>query len=279
MTERGAITPPAPADTEQAIDRTRVELALSLDALEQKLAARHLVEKGPAMFKDAFVGNDGLRRSLDLIRANAVPVALIGIGAAWLLASNSDVIGRIARDERVRAARRPVADLAGDIGTRAGEVASDIAARVGLGGDGGGSTDRPLGHTGIPLVDETGRSRPEGWMHQVADMAEGALRSARDSGSAMLNRAGGYAGERARGTADRLADAFRRHPLVIGAIGVMAGALLAALLPLSRVESDMLGGTPDESRAKEAEAERQTVPQASDVEARSAAATDKPSQG
>ncbi len=258
MSEDVGGMPRSPAEAERQIGRTRAELALTLDALENKLGARHLAEKGVDMFRDTLAGNDGLNRSLDVIRANPIPVAMIGIGAAWLLASNTGIIDRIAEDERVAAARRRVADF----GARAGDIASDVAGRVGLGD---GAAERPLGYTGNPMVDRPQPAPPEGWMHQ-------ALRSARDSGGAMLNRAQGYAGDGVGRIADQVGDAFRRHPLIVGSIAVMAGALLAALLPPSRVEGDLLGDTPAELRAKAEEAGREAVSRVSDAASRAASA-------
>lgn len=286
MIAEGGAMPSSPAETEREIERTRAALALTLDALGRKLTARHLVEKGFDMLKDTFAGYDGLNRGLDVIRANPVPVALIGIGAAWLILANTDVVERIARDERVEAARHRVADLASDVGTRAGELASGIAQRVGLGGDSGSPAEPPLGRTGNSLVDEAGASRSDGWVHQMADMTQDALRSARDSGSAMLNRAGSLAGDGAGRVADRLSEAFERNPLMVGAIGVMAGVLLAAMLPATRVENRLLGGAGDGFRHKAEKAGDHAMPRVREAAARrrSAAAdtvrgeADKPSQ-
>ena len=228
------------AEIEREIDHTRRELAMTLAALERKLAARYLVEKGFDMFKDT-LGNDyGLNRSLEIVRANPVPIALIGIGAAWLLASNSGVVDRIARDQRVEAARRRGTGLASDVGNRAGELASTMAERVGIAGNG---ADRPLGYTGNAMVDEAGgQATSAGWVHQMSDIAQDAIRSARESGGAMLDRTQ----DQASRIADQVTDAFERHPLLIGAIGVMAGAMIAALLPATRVEDEWFGGARDE---------------------------------
>jgi hypothetical protein len=262
------------ADIEREIGRTRNELATTLEALEHKLAARHLVEKGFDMFKDS-LGNDfGVNRSLEFLRNNPVPIALIGIGAAWLIASNSGVVERIAQDERIDAARRRVTDLASDIGNRAGELASSVAERVGLSGDrsaAGAMSEQPLGHTGSPIVDqEAGRRSSNGWMHQMADMAQGAMRTARDSGGAVLNRASSLAGDGAGRVADQFGDAFERHPLAIGAIGIMAGALLAALLPTTRLEDEWLGDTRDELWQRAEDAGREAVSRVREVAVRAA---------
>jgi hypothetical protein len=237
MVERAAAMT---AEIEREIDHTRRELAMTLAALERKLAARYLVEKGFDMFKDTLGDDYGLNRGLEIVRANPVPIALIGIGAAWLLASNSGVADRIARDQRIEAARRRVTDLASDVGNRAGELASTAVERVGIAGNG---ADRPLGYTGNPMVDEAGGpTTSPGWVHQMSDMAQDAIRSARDSGGAMLDRTQ----DQASRIADQVTDAFERHPLLIGAIGVMAGAMIAALLPATRVEDEWFGGARDE---------------------------------
>jgi hypothetical protein len=264
----------SPAEIEREIDQTRVELALTLDALERRLRARHLVEKGFDMLKETFGNNDAWNRSLDIVRANPVPVALIGLGAAWLIANQTNVVNRVANDERVEAARRRVADAASNVTARAGELASDVASRVGIGGS-SSSGDQPLGRTGNPMVDNTGRAGSDGWVHQVSDMAQGALRSARDSGEAMLNRAGLYANDGASRIADQMGDTFQRHPLVIGAIGIMAGALIAAMLPPSQVEDEWFGDTRDALWNRAQEAGEQAFSQVREAASRAAeAATD-----
>lgn len=264
----------SPAEIEREIDRTRVELALTLDALERKLRARHLVEKGFDMLKETLGNNDAWNRSLDIIRANPVPVALIGIGAAWIVANQTNVVDRVAHDERVEAARRRMSDMASNVSARAGELASDVASRVGIGGS-GASNEQPLGRTGNTMVDESGRRESDGWVHQVADMAQGALRSARDSGEAMLSRAGLYANDGASRIADQVSDTFQRHPLVIGAIGVMAGALIAAMLPATRVEDEWFGDTRDALWHRAQEAGEQAFSQVREATSRAVeAATD-----
>jgi hypothetical protein len=258
-----------PADAERRIAQTRAELALTLDALRHRLTARHFVEKGFAMFKDNVADYEELtQQGLDIIRANPIPVALIGIGAAWLIAANT------ISDERAAQARQKIAGIAGDLGARASELASGIAGRVGLGGGSGNAPDQALGHTGNPMVDEAGRARPDGWLHQVADMTQGALRSARDSGGAMLNRAGTVAGDGASRVTDQLSDMFVRNPLMVGAIGVMTGAVLAAVLPMTSAESRLLGDEELQRKAGEAgelavarvrEAAAETLEAAADV--------------
>jgi ElaB/YqjD/DUF883 family membrane-anchored ribosome-binding protein len=255
-------------NVEREIARTRGELSLTLAALERKLAARYLIDEGLNMFKDTLGEDYGLHRSLEIVRNNPVPIALIGIGAAWLLATNTNAVDRIARDERVQTARRRVTDLASDIGNRAGEMATSAAQRIGIAGNGAGNgADRPLGHTGNPMIDQPGAGMSsDGWVHEVSDRAQGVLQSARDSSSAMLDRASESAGR----IADQVTDTFERHPLLIGAIGLMAGALIATLLPPSRTEDEWFGPSRDQLWNKAEEAGQETVTRVRDVAMRAA---------
>lgn len=236
----------SPADLENAIGRTRVEIGATLEALERQLAARNIVEKGLDMLNETMGGYEGVTR---FVRDNPVPVALFGLGAAWLLASNTGLVDRVASSDIGSRASdlasnvgNRASDLASNVGNRASDLASNVAGKVGLGGSG----DRALGHTGNPIVDEQGERDENGWMHQVSGAASGALRSARDSSGAVLNRAGGMAGDGYGRVADQISDTFERHPLIIGAVGLMAGALLAAVLPATEVENELLGETRDQ---------------------------------
>jgi len=255
-------------NVEREIARTRGELTLTLAALERKLAARYLIDEGLNMFKDTLGEDYGLHRGLEIVRNNPVPIALIGIGAAWLLATNTNAVDRIARDERIQTARRRMTDLASDIGNRAGEMATSAAQRIGIAGNGAGNgADRPLGHTGNPMIDQPGAGMSsDGWVHEVSDRAQGVLQSARDSSSAMLDRASESAGR----IANQVTDTFERHPLLIGAIGLMAGALIAALLPPSRTEDEWFGPSRDQLWNKAEEAGQETVTRVRDVAMRAA---------
>jgi len=209
MTDQSKKTP---AETERDIDHTRTELSRTLDALEMKLNARRISEKGFDMFRESF--DQAMNRGIELVRANPMPAALIGIGAAWMMAASTGAITLVAEDERVRAASRKVADMAGSAGNRAGEFATGIAGRA-------------LGHSGI---EETGQPA-SGWVHQVTDRAQGAINRTTDSANQMV---------------DQVGSVIDRHPLVIGGVAMATGALIAALLPLSRFENDLIGSTRDE---------------------------------
>jgi hypothetical protein len=77
------------AEIEDEIRRTRAELALTLDALVYRLTPHHLLGKGIDMITESF-GKNGVVgiNAAEALRANRLPLALIGAGAAWLLVRN-----------------------------------------------------------------------------------------------------------------------------------------------------------------------------------------------
>jgi hypothetical protein len=183
----------------------------------------------------ASVGNIG-----DALQANWVPLSLIGVGIAWLVASNTGLVERIAKDERVQAAGRRIGEVAGELGI-GGDTKDEAGGRGGqlLGPDG-----QPLGH------DDAGRS--DGWVHHAAGAARGAISSVREAGSSVLDRASKYtdyageASDMAKRATGQLAEKLERDPWLIGIAGVVAGALLAALLPPTRIEQEYLAEARDE---------------------------------
>ncbi|MBV9966457.1 MAG: DUF3618 domain-containing protein [Alphaproteobacteria bacterium] len=251
-------------NVERDIARTRGELSVTLAALERKLAARTMIDEGLNMFKETLGDDYGLNRGLEVVRANPIPVALIGIGAAWLIASQTNAVDRLASDERVRAAGRRVSDMASNIGNRAGDMATSAAQRIGLGGNGtGNGADRPLGYTGNPMVDQPGgQTGSSGWVHQASGRAQGMLQSARDSGGAIVDRASDIA--------DQVGDMFERHPLLMGAIGMLAGGIIAAFLPSTQVEDEWFGPSRDELWNQAEKAGGETVSRVRDVAMRAA---------
>ena len=177
------------------------------------------------MIKDSLKGS-GLGEA---IQANSVPLALIGIGVAWLVASNTGLADRVVNDERVQAARRRIGELAGDIG---------------IGGSSAeGSRGQILGPDGEPLT-RTDAGSGDGWVHQAAGAARGAISTVRDAGSAVLDRAGA-ATDLASRAGSQVTEKLSTDPWLIGVAGLVAGALFAAILPPTRIEQDYIGEARD----------------------------------
>lgn len=75
-----------PQEIQAEIERTRQHMDGTLSAIEQRLTPGQLVDQGLSYLKNSggaeFVGNLG-----DQAKQNPLPVALVGIGLAWLMAT------------------------------------------------------------------------------------------------------------------------------------------------------------------------------------------------
>jgi hypothetical protein len=178
------------------------------------------------------------------LQTNWVPLSLIGVGVAWLVASNTGLAERVADDERVQAAGRKIGEFAGQFGIGGGRT--DEAGRAG----------QILGPDGEPALRVSDTGRTNGWVHQAAGAARDALSSVRGAGGAVLHRASNLtsyasdAGDLAKRAGGQVVEKLEHDPWVIGVVGLVAGALLAAVLPPTRVEQEFIGEAWDELQTR-----------------------------
>jgi ElaB/YqjD/DUF883 family membrane-anchored ribosome-binding protein len=205
-----------PEELEREIDDTRADVRATLEALEHRLSPSVLIDEALTQVRrhgGEFAGNLGTS-----VKENPVPTLLTSIGLAWLMAANGQSRAggpsahRIREDwQRASSAIRRGRDAAGD---RMSEAADELA------------TER------MALTDSAAAVRSR------AGESVGALRSRAGSVSSSV-RAGA---SRARGRAGNLLE---QQPLLIGALGVAAGAVIGAMLPPTEAEDETLGPARD----------------------------------
>jgi hypothetical protein len=172
----------------------------------------------------------------DVSQTNRVPIALIGVGVAWLLANNAGLTRRVVQDAHV-----------GATGCRVGEVAGEIGVGTDSEPENGTEHGGPiLGPTGEPATRTRDIGRAGRWVHQAAGAARGAISSVREAGTGVLDRNSyisdyaGDAGNLAKRAGSQLVRKLERDPWLIGVAGLVAGALVAALLPPTEVEREYI---------------------------------------
>lgn len=69
------------------IERTRAELDRTVDALQQRLSPQQLVHGAFEALREN--AGDSTRRIVNVVKSNPIPIALIGAGLVWLLASQA----------------------------------------------------------------------------------------------------------------------------------------------------------------------------------------------
>ena len=206
------------------IDRTRGELDRTLTLLERRLEPRRLVDQGIDYLRDhgatEYLSNLGRAT-----REQPLPLALVGVGLAWLMMTNGRTTtsgGRV--DGR-------------DIGDAMGESAAEAGSRMGQAADAMRSRASELGGAVSNAMSQTRAAahRTTQTLSEAADATRGR--------AAQLGEATRQGAQRVRSGYDHLVN---EQPLALGAIGLALGAVLAAAAPRTRQEDEWMGGASDQ---------------------------------
>jgi hypothetical protein len=231
---------------EQDLEQTRARLDATIGALQQKLSPGQLLDQVLAYLKESGGAEFGRNLKLD-VQTHPMPVALVGIGLAWLMMrgstreSSHDVRfgyepeawddepevteGLVAKANAAAAAvQRTASETVQAFEDR---VASAKAAALGIARGVGESASDFASRVDVAMrrAGERGRSAAGSVRHGVA-LAAGGMRD----------------------TGGRTLGFLQDQPLLLGALGISAGALLAALLPPTRTEDELVGGWGDRMR-------------------------------
>jgi hypothetical protein len=178
----------------------------------------------------------------DAARSNPVSAALIGMGAVWLLTSQSR------RGEEL--IRRTGMDRLPDVARDAWEGASSNLRS-------GAENVRDAARDAADTVRERGGEVAD----QVTQAGKRLSRAAADYTEEWPDRAGSLLDD-VRGN---LSDLFRSQPLAIGAVGLAIGAAIAASFPVTETETEYLGETSDFVKDKASEIAGEQVQRATEV--------------
>ena len=215
----------SPEQIQADIQRTRSDLDRTLTRLERRLEPRRLMDQGVDYLRD-----NGAREYLSNLgraaKEQPLPLALVGVGLAWMMMTNgrprsSDFDGRRLgadlRDpvpgESWDADEGPNAlkARASELGSKVSGAASDLASQT-----------RDAAHRasqGLSDAADVARAR-------ATQVSEAARRSA----------------EKVRTGYDQIVN---EQPLALGAIGLAIGAVLAAAAPRTRQEDELMGASSD----------------------------------
>jgi len=186
-----------------------------------------------------FVG--GLQNA---IQQNPVSAALIGMGILWMFTGGSKITAA--------AALLPAAAKATAAGASGGlQRSAEIA----------GSAGEKMRSFGTTVVDGV-RDTVSGAAASAAETATKAYDAVKDTAatstsrvSADVSAADGFGGT----LQQNLTDTFERQPLLLGAIGLAIGAGMAAAVPRTQMETDMVGDAADRVTSQAADIASTTV--------------------
>jgi hypothetical protein len=254
---------------ETEVAETRAHVSGTLDALREKLAPGQLMDQMVDQITDYARGSGGAEFARNLgssVRANPLPVALIGAGIAWLLLSRNDASGPVAPSASAPVprlipapargphlgsmplsgsgsgpgmagtARARVSDAVGTAQERMGQVAGAAGDAVSGAASAMGDAASRVAEAGSELVDSVSDAagRAVQGLGAFGQQAAGAA----GEGLGMVRSTASSTARTASRGLDQLTEA---QPLLFGALGLALGAALGAVLPRTSTEDQLMG--------------------------------------
>lgn len=217
------------------IDRTRGEMDRTLSAIEQRLTPGQLMDQSLDYLKNSGA-NEFAHNLGGAAKNNPLPVALVGIGLAWLMALGRQPAqhegamaygsgGGSRMRERMSSMKEKASGMMQSVSERMGSAKEQISGKIGsMRESASGSMDSM-------------RERASFGMGSMEEHAGGTMESMRGRAGHMGDSAR-QQWQRARGGIDSL---INEQPLALGAIGLAIGALLGGVTPRTRKEEEMMG--------------------------------------
>ncbi len=231
-----------PDDLKREADQARDALEETLYELEQRLSPSVLVDRVATAVKEN--AGDFSTNLLAQVRNNPVPTVLSSVGLAWLMAASKRPPPRAGDGSNLGERWSSGMRTARDATQGAGEAARSAA-------DTASSAYHSATDAASSAYQSTADAASSAY-HTATDAASSAYRTAADTTADAANRIA----DTTRQTADRALRASRggmqsvaecysylrtEQPLVLGAIAIVAGAAIGALLPTTRAENEWVG--------------------------------------
>ena len=233
------------------VESVRSDMDSTLSAIERKLTPGQLVDQGIEYLRSSGA-NEFLSNLGTSVKQNPVPVALVGVCLAWLMASGRSG----ANPGRGQAAGTSLRRATDKAWSGAREQAHSARQTLGEAAQAARERFDQAKHS----ASGTAQSAREA-LSRVSDTVSGTAQSAREA----LARSADVAQrqvERARGGYEWM---LREQPLALGAIGVAIGALLAAAAPRTHAEDEWMGEASDRLAERAKEAGREQIERAGEA--------------
>ena len=203
-----------PESIEREIDATRADMRATLEALEHRFSFDRLIDLTVGRVRER--GGEFAGNLTDAATRNPLPLLLTSVGLAWMMFASR----RGQQDGNWNpgsGGRRRTDDLrnrAGELRDRAVQAADQAQGAM-------GSTRETLRH--------------------AAEASRETLGNAAESLRSSASRAAEVTREQAELARERVDRLLHEQPLMLGALGLAAGAIIGALLPTTEHEDRLLG--------------------------------------
>ena len=193
---------------EAEIAETRVEMSETIEAIQERLSPSNIVANATETMRQA--ASEKVRQMtdnsfMDTVRANPIPAAMIGIGAAWLYFRGKSE----SRDHYYPASNRDPRNVERHPGVRDDGGYASTAGAVGT----------------------------RGYSPSVADLGPRLRETAEDVRDT--------ARETTRRAQLKFNDVLRDNPLMLGAAAALIGAAVGTSIPVTEAENHLMGETRD----------------------------------
>jgi len=230
MREASELEDREPQVIEREIDATRADMRATLEALERRFSFDRLVDMTVGRIRargGEFAGN-----LTDAATQNPMPLLLTSIGLGWMmLMSRRGSRGGNATPYENQWKDQSADDRGGALRERAGRAADQVHGAM-------DSTRETL--------KQAADSTRETW-RQAADSSRETIEQTAESVRSGATRAVEITREQAGMARERVDRLLHEQPLMLGALGLAAGAIIGALLPTSEQEDRYLGEMRDKA--------------------------------
>jgi hypothetical protein len=284
------------ADLQREIDQDRQRIGDRIDAIQERMSPGQIIDEVLAYAKGSG-GGEYMTNLGHALKASPVPVALMGVSLAWLMAKGTPS-PEASTTSRVEP-EYPLYPVSGPV-RRVGPPKSENGANYSHFTDSSGRSLKALtdeaGRRAGHFVDEAGKT-----YRGFADASGRRVDQISDETGAMLDAASGWAAdkwEQAKGVASGMGERasaaarsvsgrsssaattlqdqtgklneailtqFRDQPLVGGALAFAVGAAIGAALPHTDTEDEFLGEAADSTKDKLAAQAQDVVDQGKEV--------------
>jgi hypothetical protein len=229
------------AELEREVRQSRAEVEDTLDAIQDRLSPGQLLDQVTHYVRDN--GGEFARNFGQMVRQNPVPAAMVGVGLVWMMLRSRR------HDGLPRASDMTPDDVFDPDWPEVGSGPERFASR----------TDEQAGEGMSEAAGRSWQAAKEG-ASRMGRFAGSARERAANVGAGMAKRAR-RTGAQARHYRGRAREGFlhtlQRKPLMLGALGLAAGAILGAVLPPTRREDELMGDTSDHLKQRAWDAGRE----------------------
>jgi ElaB/YqjD/DUF883 family membrane-anchored ribosome-binding protein len=208
------------AEVEMEVEASRGKLDRTMDALKDKMTPGQLFDE--ASHAMGGMGQQLLAKLMEQAKENPMPLAVMGVGLAWLMSGSSKSDGSSAYAANVYTSGGS-ANGSHDSGPGLKDKVQAFGAKAG----------DAISHAKHSVMDKASSAQ---------DSAGQAAHDLRDKAGAMKDKAADYSQQAVTG-AKALVD---REPLLLAAIGLVVGVGLAAALPSTSIEDKAVGPLRDD---------------------------------